>query len=241
MNRRLGLSALFLAALMTTSTALAIDCSSKVDLPPRPDVKKYSDYNLFIARIVKYKNAQRDEMEQKTKCPDLYAAPVTPPPEPETINGAVQAAASSPGATSPASQENLPDMGADQMASTSIMTPLNFIDGGDQQPQQLPSLPFDVIDALNSGDPASKELKEYLTRQLPQQDKATGEAFMVALNGPNTPDSLTLNQAGNLYIMLNTDGDIVSIRGTIRAESCLSSGCPFDNKTQRLVLSSPGW
>jgi hypothetical protein len=240
MDRRLGPLAFLLAALMTSSTALAFDCSTKVDLPPRPDVKKYSDFNLFIAKIVKYKNAQRDEMEQKHKCPDLYATPATPPQPPETINGAVQAAASSPSAPGAAPQQNLPNLGADQLASTSIITPLGLIDSNsDQKPQQLPPLPFDVLDALNSGDPASKELKEYLTRQLVQQDSDTAQAFQVALNGNNMPTAL--NQSGNLYILVNASGDTLRTDGTVRTESCLSSGCPFDNATLQLQVPVPGW
>lgn len=237
MNRRLGLSALFLAALMTTSTALAFDCSTKVDLPARPDIKKTSDYALFVAKVVKYKNAKRDSMLQKHKCPDLYATPTPPPTPPETINGAVQAAASSPAAGN-APQQGFPSLGSGQLASTSIITPLDFLHG-DNQPQQLPPLPFDVIDALNSGDPASKELRDYLTRQLPTQDQATGEAFQVALNGSS--QASILNQSGNLYILMNVNGDVLRTDGTVRSESCLSSGCPFDNATLQLQVPVPGW
>lgn len=239
MDRQLGLSALFLAAIMTTSTAFAFDCSTKVDLPARPDIKKSSDYALFVANAVKYKNAKRDEQTQKHKCPDLYATPTTPPPPPETINGAVQAAANSPSGGAAAPQESLPSLPVGQLASTSIITPLDFLHG-DQDPQQLPSLPFDVIAALNSGDPASKELRDYLTRQLPQRDSETGTAFQLALNSGNVGS--VLQQSGNLYILMNVGGDVMRTDGLVRTESCLSSGCDFDNETLQLILPvSSGW
>lgn len=241
MNKWLGLCpALFaLTFTLTSMSVMAADCSSKVDVPDRPTLSGYSDANAFVADIVSYKDKQAQQAVHQQQCPDLYDNSVPEEP-PQTLTQAVQTAANSP---MPAAQQKpgsspKTDLPQDQLANTSINTPLSFLDNSQTQPQTLPSLPFDVIEALNSGDISSDKLKDYLSNRLPAEDQATNRVFQLALAGNNQLAGMTV--AGNLNLYTNKNGDITLIDGVIRAESCLSSGCSLDPDTGQLILP-PAW
>ncbi len=237
MKRPLSLLAMVLAALITANSAYAIDCSTKVELPARPNISNFTDYNLFVAKIVKYKNTKRKVINLRQHCPDLYSTPAPPPPPQETLGGAIRSAASQPSnAQGAPANSGLSDIGAGQLASTSIITPLVFL-RGEKTPQQLPPLPFDVIAALNSGEPGSEELRNYLVRHLPGRDSAAANIFRLASADVR---GKMIKKSGNLYFLIDLNGDTIKTTGTIRSESCLSSGCPLDDNGN-LILPHIDW
>jgi hypothetical protein len=271
MNKWLGLPLLLLAICTLSNTALAFDCSTKIELPARPEMSKYNDYDLFVADIVKYKNTKRQQLMQHHQCPDLYATTIIPASPPQTLNQAIQAAANTPGnagsilqnleaaafggggnsgsngsgnggfgsggTNSSGTSGSQPSfLDASQLAFVSIFAPLTFLNG-DSEPQSLPALPFDVIQSLDSGDPTSELLKDYLKRQLPQQDQDSANVYQIATNGYNMVASI--QKAGALYIVMNIDGTIIASHETVRTESCLSSGsasgCTWNSLGQLVV------
>lgn len=270
MNKWLGLPLLLLVTLLAaTSSAFAIDCSSKIELPSRPNFAGQGASSTFFADIVKYKNTKRKQQQQQHSCPDLYQPAPQPKTPPLTLNQTVMAAAeSSPGDSNPAPTagnarniamssivarqgspftdmtnrsplSNVAQMPATQLASTSIDSPLAFLNGR-QTPQTLPPLPFDVIEALNSGDAASKVLKSYIKRQLPAQENAFAQILETAINGlDNLIGDIIVT--GNLEITTNAQGDLTKISGIVRTESCLSSGCPIDESNNLVLSSNPSW
>lgn len=252
MNKLLGLvPALFATAITLLSASalaedadqtVAVDCSSKVAVPNRPKLSSYGDANAFVADIVGYKSKKAQQAAQQQKCPELYDES-EPVEEPETLSQAVQTAANNPSAAQP-KPSNSPqsDLPQDQLASTSVDTPLSFLNDPNLLPQTLPSLPFDVIEALNSGDISSDKLKDYLSNRLPAEDQATNKAFQIALNGSS--QVINMSVSGNLNFYINQDDEIVLTDGIIRTESCLSSGSASGCVWQdgRLIIpSSSGW
>lgn len=223
--KQVSLLAVMLAAFLMGGTATAASrCGDKVQLPDRPQVNKYSDYSKFIADMVTFKNLKRQSILQQHKCPQLYQSQpnVTPP---ETLHSALNSAQQGAGKNdSPQTNPNkLPGLSSGALASTNIPTPLGPYHG-DESPQQLPGSSTKLISAIKSGDSEYKPAKNFLQSQSNLQEQNTNDAFQLVFGGSMIDHQLAY--VGNLNIMTDSDGNIVSITGTVMSESCLSSGCP---------------
>lgn len=63
------------------------DCSVPVELPDKPRIENFADYNDFVVEIMKYKKVAREQQEHRSKCPQAYVVRQRPNPDPTVIEG----------------------------------------------------------------------------------------------------------------------------------------------------------
>lgn len=85
------LGRLALAGLLSTAflapQAWGQDCSVPIDLPDKPRISNFADYNDFVVEIMKYKKQKRAQEQHRKQCPQTYVVHERPNPDPTVIEG----------------------------------------------------------------------------------------------------------------------------------------------------------
>lgn len=77
MKHRPYLSLIPLALLAWAPVAMAqgdVDCSQRVTVGEKPDIRKYPDFDEFMPLIMSYKKRERLSAAQRLACPELFAS-----------------------------------------------------------------------------------------------------------------------------------------------------------------------
>lgn len=141
MNRLSVLRLVCMLAVFTLAPlARGADCSVPIQLPDRPQIDQFADYNTFLVEAMKYKTKKREQAEHKQKCPLAYVEKQRPSRDPtkiegpETLSDALQRTRKIPRIDYSRHQKwydrttsrsfPLPDLGSDELSSRAIDTSL---------------------------------------------------------------------------------------------------------------------
>lgn len=88
MARLCGLVATgLLTSALLAPQAWGQDCSVPVELPDKPRIQDFADYNDFVVDVMKYKKKKRQQAQHKKQCPQAYVVRKRPSPDPRVIEG----------------------------------------------------------------------------------------------------------------------------------------------------------
>lgn len=83
---RLALAGLLSIAFVAPQ-AWGQDCSVPIDLPDKPRISNFADYNDFVVEVMKYKKQKRAQQQHRKRCPRAYTVRERPNPDPTVIEG----------------------------------------------------------------------------------------------------------------------------------------------------------
>ncbi len=174
----------------------AADCSEPVELPDKPELSQFADYNTFLVEMLEYKSARREQAQHRQACPDAYKQPERPSrnptviQEPETLSEALQRADRIPRLDYSQHQTwynrttsrsfPLPDLGSDRLSNNVLRSNLRMMQSG-ASPRSGPNwLPGIFNTSLNmdrfSGEEAQFRDWLFFEEWLPEQERRAENA-----------------------------------------------------------------
>ncbi|MDX1804572.1 MAG: hypothetical protein R3292_10860 [Alcanivorax sp.] len=209
-------------------------CGQPMVLPDKPNLDDYPDYSEFLLKIMKYKQAKREQAAHRQRCPQDYRPkpPHSNDPTvvegPETLESAMKRAKRIARIDYQKHQTwfnhttshsfGLPAMATSSLESESIRTLLS--NAGADKPVVFP---LTLLSMQNpSLDGADAQALHNLTQYglLPSKEQQADLAAFLATN----PQALyTMLTTGRLTLILGPDNQLLTVNGVIEVENCLSS------------------
>lgn len=229
----------------------AADCSEPVELPDKPELSQFADYNTFLVEVMDYKATKRERAQHRQACPEAYEPEKRPSRnptvirEPETLSEALQRADRIPRLDYSQHQTwynrttsrsfPLPDLGRDELSDNMLEANLWAL-RSDASPRSGSGwLPGIFNTSLNMGRFSGKEAEYrdwlFFEEWLPEQEAraqlaSTGNNFygnrLTGITSIFAADST--GQRGTIY--LGTQGQPIRTNVQVYIQDCLSSCVP---------------
>lgn len=228
----------------TATGTSAPDCSSPIWLPDRPTLDNTPDYSTFLAQIMAYKKAKREQAAQKQACPQLYRKIREPNNNPtvvegpETLHEALQRARQlsqldySHGEQQSGSTVHsfpLPQLSGNQMARDTISANLENLSNNAKPKSGAQELPLIYGAQLNpnvvNGRDAQQNTSSSVEQALPTQDQNLNVAYNANTFGGRLGQIVQSDVVDGSYLRYyySKDGQLMLITGVLQVENCLSS------------------
>jgi hypothetical protein len=221
-----------LSAALSTSV-LADDCQSPVDLGEKPVMTDFADYSNFLVAIMNHKAKEEEKRRHQKMCPELYQRVLEIVDQRETLDSAVQQTAERPPFDYSRNQSwynrttsqsfGLPGLPSSMMASNAVGTSFNALEDGpiaDQIRAILLALQGPTSGLVDGGS-AIELIARQFQDSLPQRLNDVITAFFFD-NFGNQLAGISFTDNGGLVLFLSDSG-IMKSQALITAQSCLSS------------------
>lgn len=77
----------FLSIALPAPQTWGQDCALPIELPDKPRIEDFADYNDFVVEAMKYKKQKRAQQAHRQRCPETYVVRERPNPDPRVIDG----------------------------------------------------------------------------------------------------------------------------------------------------------